>query len=1088
MAGEVFEKYLKEINNAYLRGDATEHTHRPALKALIEGVGDKVTATNEPKRHTDCGAPDMLVSRRKRHLDFKIGYIECKDIGTDLKKEEKSEQIKKRYLPSMHNFILTDYIEFRWYTYEELRLTARLARVGKRGVFQRTGAGYEKVRELLQGFLEHEAERVSSAKELAVRMGHLGRLLRDVTKRTFEQEEKTGPLHTHLAAFRKVLLHGLTEEEFADMYTQAIAYGLFAAWCHVGGATVFGKDKYAAFHGMGLKGDELTREHAAYLLPKTNPFLRKIFGQIVGPELDDRLVWVVDDLVELLREAKMDSVLKGFGKKGGRSDPVVHFYETFLKEYDPELRELRGVYYTPDEVVSYIVRSVDWLLREKFGLRRGLADESKIKINRKERHRVLILDPAVGTGTFLFQVIELIEKEFGQQKGAWRGYVKAHLLRRIFGFDFMMAPYAIAHTRLGLQLADSGYDFGSDERLGIYLTNTLEEAEKISENVFVQGLSEEATEANAVKKELPIMVVLGNPPYSGHSANKGEWINALIEDYKKIGGKKIRLGQAKWLQNDYVKFLRYAQHRISETGAGIIAMITDHSYIDSGTFVGMRANLKAAFDEVYILDLQGNAKKNRNRPDADENVFDITQGVAIILGVKYSENARGEVFVEELRGTKKEKQEYLAVERVDTTEWDRAECTSPYYLFVSSRSSHLDEYGQFNSVCDVLPGEYKSERAKRIGTGFVTTHDEFAISFSKEQALAKVASLLDTKSEDEARNIFRLCSQDQWNYTKAREELGSGYYKKEACAVAYRPFDVRFTVWNANICVHRRVDVHRHLKRANHLLCVGQAGNVIGSDEWGLAYVARLPVDFNMFYRGGCALLPLYLYPQREGQIDMDYEKWPKGKDGRVPNLSREFVYELSCRVKLESVTDGRGDLKGTFGPEDVFNYIYAVFHSPDYRRRYAEFLKVDFPRVPMPGNKGVFVKLCGIGSQLVGLHLVEAGVLGDADGKVFFDVVGETIVEKGYPKYVAHADEPQRGKVYINKGQFFEGVRPEVWGFHIGGYQVCEKWLKDRRGRKLSYDEIRHYQKVVVALGETIRLMKEVDDTINAHGGWPMG
>jgi len=378
MQSELFKKYISEINKAYLRGDATEHTHRPALKSLIEGLSDKITATNEPKRRTDCGAPDMLVSRRKRNLDFRVGYIECKDIGTNLKKEEKTEQINKRYLPSLYNFILTDYIQFRWYTNGELRLTAQLAQESEGGEIKATDKGKDEVEGILRSFLEHEAQKVSSAKELAERMGHMARFLRDVTKKTFKQEDKSGPLHTHLAAFRNVLLHGLSKEEFADIYAQSIAYGLFAARCHIEGITIFGKDGYGAFHGIDVGAADLTREHAAYLLPRTNPFLRKIFGQIVGPELDERLVWLVDDLVELLREAKIEVVLKGFGRKGGRSDPVVHFYETFLIEYDPELRELRGVYYTPDEVVSYIVRSVDWLLMEKFRIKRGLADETKV--------------------------------------------------------------------------------------------------------------------------------------------------------------------------------------------------------------------------------------------------------------------------------------------------------------------------------------------------------------------------------------------------------------------------------------------------------------------------------------------------------------------------------------------------------------------------------------------------------------------------------------------------------------------------------------------------------------------------------------
>jgi len=492
---DVFDTYLLEINKAYLRGDATEHTHRPALKKLIEALGKKITATNEPRR-IECGAPDYVVSRRKKQLEQTIGYVEAKDIGTNLTQEAKTEQIKKRYLPSLPNFILTDYIEFRWYKNGEKQLTARLAEE-KAGKFKATVKGEEEVLELLRIFLSQKPEKIKIAKELAMRMAGMARLMREIIKRTFEQEEKTGTLHGQFQAFKEVLIHDLTEEQFSDMYAQTICYGLFSARCHIDDMTVFGRDTYAAFHGMDDRAKELTREHAAYLLPKTNPFFRDIFGDIAGPKLDDRIVWLVDDLVELLRQADMGVILRDFARRKKRRDPVVHFYETFLAEYDPKLKKTRGVYYTPDEVVSYIVRSVDILLKEKFGLKRGLADESKIKGT--DLHKLLILDPAVGTGTFLYEVIEQIRDKFKRQKGAWSAYVKDHLLSRLFGFELMMAPYAVCHMKLGLQLAETGYDFESDERLGIYLTNTLEEAEETSKTLFAQYLSQEARAANKVK-------------------------------------------------------------------------------------------------------------------------------------------------------------------------------------------------------------------------------------------------------------------------------------------------------------------------------------------------------------------------------------------------------------------------------------------------------------------------------------------------------------------------------------------------------------------------------------------------------------
>jgi len=1077
MPSAVFDKYINEINKAYLRGDSTEHTHRPALKALIEALAKKITSTNEPRR-TECGAPDFIVSRRERGNDQIIGYIECKDIGTDLKQVAKIEQIKKRYLPSLHNLILTDYIEFWWYVNEEKRLTAKLAEE-KKGKFRIIKKGQKDLDVLFDCFFAQEPQKITTAKELATKMAHKAQMMRDVIVKAFEQEQETGPLHGQFEGFKDVLLHDLSEKKFADMYAQTISYGLFTARCNIDEMTLYGEDKHAVFHGMNGKTGELTREHAAFMLPKTNPFLRSIFSHITGLDLDDRVSWLVDDLIELLHQADMGQVLRDFAKKKGRRDPVVHFYETFLSEYDPKMRKQRGVYYTPDEVVSYIVQSLDCLLKKKFGVKRGLADESKVKIKdrdgrRRDVHKVLILDPAVGTGTFLFEVIDLIYSRFKKQQGMWSGYVREHLLPRIFGFEIQMAPYAICHMKLGLELAETGYDFQSDERLGIYLTNTLEEAEEISKNIFVRWLSDEARAANKVKKEYPVMIVTGNPPYLGHSENKGPWITGLIEDYKRIQGKKIRLGQSKWLQNDYVKFIRYAQYRIMQTGYGVVAMITDHSYIDSGTFVAMRAALQEAFDEIYVLDLHGNAKKNRNRPDLDQNIFEITEGVAIVLAVRYSENSKpGRVFVSEIRGTRKYKENFLSSHCVDSTEWEEAVCKEPYYLFVSSERSGLDKYNPLRSIVEILPGEYKSEKVKRVGTGFVTTQDSFAISFTDSEQQDKISRFLETTNEQEARSVFQMCSQDQWNYEKAKNELKNENWKKDIRKVVYRPFDFRFTVWNSNVCVHRRLAVHKHLVRGNRILCVGQAGNVIGSDEWALVYCAYVPVDFNIFYRGGCALLPLYLYPI-DGQTDMDYEKWPRGKDGRVPNLDRGFVEELAERIELEFLSDGQGDLNETFGPEDVLEYIYAVLHSKEYRQRYAEFLKIDFPRIPWPKNREIFVHVSGVGKRLMALHLMDAEVL-DEDAKwPTFAKEGDNIVENGYPKYVAKSQELQKAKVFINKDQYFEGVQPYIWEFHIGGYQVCERWLKYRRGLQLSYDDIRHYQKIVVALGETIRLMNE--------------
>src|SRR2546421_4523391 len=627
MSQTALRNYLQEIEQAYRMGNATEHTYRSNLKKLLETFAPGVTATNEPKR-IKCGAPDFIITKQQTPL----GYIETKDIGNSLDHTEHTNQMK-RYLGSLANLILTDYVEFRWYVTGEHRLTARLARAGVRGKWIAEPDGIEQVSKLLQGFMITQTPTVNNPKELATRMASIAQLIRNAISLAFKSEEGGGSLHVQMEGFRQVLLPDLDAEQFADMYAQTICYGLFAARCNIKPGVTF------------------TREHAAYDIPKTNPFLRKMFNYIAGPDLDNRVVWAVDDLAEVLNRSDMEAILKDFGKRTRQEDPVVHFYETFLAEYEPKLRELGGVYYTPEPVISYIVRSVDYLLKKDFDLAEGLTDASKLKAASSdgkyslETHKVQILDPATGTGTFLYYVIRQVYEQFKDNRGMWSSYVSEHLLPRLFGFELLMAPYAVAHLKLGLQLGEMGYDFKNNERLGVYLTNTLEEEFEVGRLPFAEWLVEEATAAGNIKYDAPVMVVLGNPPYSGHSANKGKWITDLLHDkssnYFEVDGKPLRERQPKWLNDDYVKFIRFAQWRIERTGYGILAFITNHGYLDNPTFRGMRQSLMQTFDDIYLLDLHGNSKKKERSPDGspDQNVFDIQQGVAISIFVKRQTNS-----------------------------------------------------------------------------------------------------------------------------------------------------------------------------------------------------------------------------------------------------------------------------------------------------------------------------------------------------------------------------------------------------------------------------------------------------------------
>jgi predicted helicase len=1058
------DRYLADVGRAIRAGNSTEHTHRPALKSLLESIKAGIVATNEPKR-VACGAPDFIIV----HGHTPLGYVEAKDVGVPLTRVEATAQLE-RYRESLRNLILTDYLEFRWYVSGQPRLTARLATVGRKGLVAEPN-GAESVAALLSQFIAQKVPIITQPKELAERMAALARLGKDIIQQAFAKEEEEDPLHHQLEGFRKALLYDLTADEFADMYAQTIAYGLFAARVNAPKST-------------------FSREHAGFDLPKTNPFLRKMFAHVAGPDLDPRIEWIADDLVELLRRADMGSVLKDFGHRTKQEDPVVHFYETFLAAYDPEMRESRGVYYTPEPVVSYIIRSVDHVLRTTFKLGDGLADASKVRIPNPqlkakaktvEVHRVQILDPATGTGTFLHGAIDHIHSHLLSRRrlGGWSAYVAGNLLPRLFGFELLMAPYAVAHMKLGLQLKELGYDFGGSGRLGVYLTNTLEGAHPMTGlPLFAQWIAEEANAANAIKRDAPVMVVLGNPPYSGHSKNTGEWITELIEDYKKIDGKKIRLGQAKWLQNDYVKFIRFAQDRILKTGYGVLAMITDHSYVDSGTFVGMRANLQASFDELYVLDLQGNAKRNRNRDDIDKNVFDITQGVAILIAVKRETGRQkpGGVYTTQVRGSRQSKYEFLANSSIEDVEWESGSCRAPYYLFVSPTASHLKEYDRLPSVTDLFPGSYGGTRSKRIGTGFVTTHDSFAISMTPAEIASKIETFLATETEKQARRHFELCGQEQWNYHRAKTALASGEWAGEVREVTYRPFDTRFTVWNPNVCVHRRLEVHKHLIDDNVALCVGQAGNVVGSEEWNLAFVASRPVDFNAFYRGGCAVLPLYLYKEADGpQITMGALGAPLGK--REPNLSSKLVRDWAERLAL-SYAEEPGSPK-SMAPMDVLNYVYAILYSPAYRERYAGMLDIDFPRVPLTSDPKLFHSLVDLGGRISDLHLKTR----ELEPSGTYPVSGSNVVTA-----VSFVESSQgEGKVYINSAQYFGRVPTTVWTYEIGGYRMAYKWLKDRKDRELSYDELVYYQRMISALSGTIALAGKIDQAINEHGGWPV-
>jgi predicted helicase len=563
-------------------------------------------------------------------------------------------------------------------------------------------------------------------------MASRARLLANVIAIALESDEQNAAnstLRAQMDSFKQWLIHDITPQSFSDIYAQTIAYGLFAARYHDPTLPTF------------------SRIEAATLIPPGNPFLRSLFQYIAGFDLDTRIAWIVDELITIFLATDVAQVMRNFGRGTAQQDPVIHFYETFLAAYDPALRKSRGVWYTPQPVVDFIVRATDTLLKTHFALPEGLADTSKTTIAveaqagkqlkgrkksptaQKEIHRVQILDPATGTGTFLAQTVRHLHTGFATMPGAWSGYVHEHLLPRLNGFELLMASYAMAHLKLDMLLTETGYTPPQNaRRLNIFLTNSLEEHHPDTGGLFTEWLSNEAKAANHIKRETPVMVVMGNPPYSGHSANKGTWIASLLDPYKKEpSGDKLQEKNPKWLNDDYVKFIRLAQYLIDRTGNGIVALITNNGYLDNPTFRGMRHHLMQSFDEIFILDLHGNSKKKETAPDGskDENVFDITQGVGIALMVKTGKKAKNILATirhADLYGKRQYKYDMLHKAGIACTFNETLQPASPLYLWVPRNAGLLEEYEKGFSLTELLPVS---------SVGVVTSRDDLVIDAEK---------------------------------------------------------------------------------------------------------------------------------------------------------------------------------------------------------------------------------------------------------------------------------------------------------------------------------------------------------------------
>lgn len=1026
------EQYIDNINKRYKLGNATEHTFRGDLQQLIESLVPTIRATNEPKRQS-CGAPDYILTKK----GIPVGFIEAKDIGDKdiegAKKTGNKEQFD-RYKASLNNLIFTDYLDFHLYREGQFVTKISIGEVTEKGIKPLT-ENFERFENLIKDFCTHIGQTIKSSKKLAEMMAGKARLLSEVIEKALTSDENNSEdstLKDQMNAFKQILIHDITPKGFADVYAQTIAYGMFAARYHDPTLPTF------------------SRQEAYELIPKSNPFLKKLFGYIAGLEVDDRIKWIVDDLVNIFLACNVEEMLKNYGKATKMEDPIIHFYEDFLSEYDPKLRKARGVWYTPAPVVNFIVRAVDDILKTEFDLPQGLADTSKTKLKvdvqgkkiEQEVHKVQILDPATGTGTFLAEVIKHIHKKFEGQQGIWSNYVETHLLPRLNGFELLMASYAMAHLKLDLLLTETGYKPTKDQRFRVYLTNSLEEYHQDTGTLFANWLSTEANEANHIKRDTPVMCIIGNPPYSGISSNNGEWISKLIEDYKYVDG--VHFNERKhWLNDDYVKFIRYGQHFIEKNGSGVLAFINPHGFLDNPTFRGMRWHLLSTYDKIYTIDLHGNSKKKETAPDGsvDVNVFDIMQGVSINIFIKTGKKKNkelGKVFHFDLYGKRETKYDFLYENSLKDVAFQELKPEKPNLFFIPKKENlFIELFNKGFKVNDLFINGV-------IGT---QTGSDKTLTASTEKELKK--------------NLKELYAVD----------VSSEFVKE----YQYRPFETRYMYFlkslNDNIypsikipaSYRSRYNTSKHLTKNNFALLIPRQ---IAENEYYHSFICKNIADACLISnktKEQNQVFPLYLYNDNEGQQTIVQST------ERQPNLNTEIVKQIADKLGLtftnEKDTSTSSVSSQTFAPIDVLDYIYAVLHSPMYREKYKEFLKIDFPRVPYPTNKETFWQLVKLGGEIRQIHLLESPTVEKYITQ--YPIDGDNVVIK--PNF-------QNGKVYINDMQYFDNVPETAWNFYIGGYQPAQKWLKDRKDRKLEFEDILHYQKIIVALSETDRLMKEID------------
>jgi len=1062
MIKETVDNYLSAVYHMFSSGDAREESYYTILESFILKIRDilkrpGLQVTIMPKK-TEAGNPDLVIKDARSGV---VGYMEAKDPAKKPGDVENSPQIK-RYREVFPNFILTNFLEFRFYRYGKPKAVVSIARqdsLVKMGI-KPAAENEKKCLELFKEYFSYTFPNDLKARGLAQELAKRTRLMRDYVvmeelnpAAESKDKNKENYILGFYHAFKKYLIHDLSKKDFADLYSQTLTFGLFTA-------------------ATRCKG-KLKRELAVKYIPTANGILHSVFEFISLGEVPQQLKCSMDDIVNVLNSVDASNILNEYFWDGKEDDPVLHFYETFLSEYDPRVREKRGVYYTPKAIVHFIVSSIHLILRDKLNRPDGLADSG-----------IKILDPAAGTSTFLAEVAQLAIDEYIKKygEGTREDFAHGYLLNNLYGFEVMMAPYAVAYLKMAYILEKLGLRMKKGERFNIYLTNALE-IEDI-EQVNLPGmstLSGESRRAEEIKKKALITVILGNPPYAGHALTKSEiliskttrtkrikhlkvktWIGEQIEAYKRVDGKPLPEKNLKWLQDDYVKFVRFAQVKVREKGEGVVGFVTNHAYLDNPTFRGMRQSLMKDFNEIYILNLHGNAMKREKCPDGstDENVFDIRQGVAISLFIKKKNRGTDcKVFYADIWGLRQDKYEQLGGNDINTIEWKRIFPTPEFYLFtpaaVRGPQAKTYIYRRFYKVTDIFPVH---------SVGIVTARDKLTIKGSEEEVYTTVSNFSQV-DETFARLNFRLGDDTRdWQVKDAQKDIrDSGVDSKNIVPILYRPFDIRYTYYTGKsrgfLCMPRP-EVMKHMLQENTgLITVRQVAE--GVFNHCLAADTIVESRVTTSNKGIAYIFPLYIYlypgKNKRGLFNhlLTEESMP-----RKPNIHPNIFNLFHQIVGFDPLPS----------PGQIFYYIYAVLFSTIYRETYVEHLRIDFPRVPFTSDDDLFIEVARLGRRLAAIHLMKSPELESTFSK--FPVSGDNLVMR--PLFKPSAGED--GRVYINDRQYFSNIPPDIWEYEICGYQVMAKWLKSRKGKILSCKDMEYYIKIARCLQLTIQYQQEID------------